>query len=265
MAEKISEALKKIPHNDRKAVRDSRTQSRPASGSNSPRVKFAEAMDIDAHVDLSDIEFQEFFEDAVRQSFMNTWEKENVTSCMDVTDQEKYGPYLKATFMRDFENSTYLFQTEGGESMKLTTLDDFIERLGGKSNPYVTKTVSHIATQNLTLFLKHVLFERCDKQGKHASALCLSDTTPLVPLARFKAEYKISKDHEDKVILDYVCKASPSSIGKMSARIAGSQEHKTYEVSAGAELTISTRITVATDGEWHIANPRVQASGWQLI
>ncbi len=93
----------------------------------------------------------------------------------------------------------------------------------------------------------------------------LSDGTPLVPVARFKAEYELSKDDDGNVIIDYQCKLSSNDHQSMKVRISGHQDLKKYLVSDDAELKMSTRITVAPDGEWRIANPRVRASGWNVI
>ncbi len=239
--------------------------SRPSSGGNSPRVRFSAANDIDEQVDLADPAFKTFVHRSVREGFMNAWGNEKVGAELTAQEKKKYGKFLTDTLIRDFKNSTYRFRNNNGDSKVLKELDEFIDCLRGDSNPHQITVVSHILTQNLTLFLKHVLFERTDDQNKTHSALMLSDGTPLVPVARFKAAYELSKDDKGNIIIDYQCNISSNDDNSMKVRISGHQDLKKYLVSDDAKLTMSTRITVAPDGDWHIANPRVQASGWNLI
>ena len=87
-----------------------------------------------------------------------------------------------------------------------------------------------------------------------------------MPLAVAKARYTFSQRESGEFIIDYVWESSAELNGRKPLRAKTlDARNESFEVSKDAKLKISTRITIAGNGDWHIADPRVQASGWKRV
>ncbi len=214
---------------------------------------------IDAIVDLIDPEFIKFLKSAADGAFIKPWNHDS----SDVDDELKgFLASVKKTFARDFNNSNYQVREEDGSQRKLKTIDEFISYVDDKDNPGLAMIVSNIASQNLGNFLKNALFLRQDQNGISQSLLKLYDGTPIVPQAIAKASYVLSKAKNGSLIVDYTWESSKQINGAKGIRareLAGSGN--TFAIE-DPTLKITCRVSIEPNGEWAMANPHLQAEGW---
>ncbi len=219
---------------------------------------------IDMDVDLTDSRYSDFCEQAADAAFMKPW-KHDSSDIVD-SDGNRMGDPTKArpTFIRDFRNSIYKIKKENGEIETVSSVDEFLRFFSSHENKNIGLIVSNIASQNLSLFLKNVLFRRQDKNGQSQSILRLSDGTPIQPLANFKATYTLSKDSKNNVIIHYEARCD-STTGKGGLRANKIQENpQNIAIADDASMIIQTRIVVGPDGHWSIDDPHVYAQFWNL-
>lgn len=221
-------------------------------------------MVIDMEVDLSDPAYTSFYASAVDGAFLKTWIKDS----SDVVDSNGnvMGDVTKArpTFIRDFKNSTYKIKEKDGSLTNISSIDSFLEFFSKHENKNIGKIVSNIASQNLGMFFKNVLFRRTDENGECQSILRLTDGTPIQPLSNLKATYILSRDSKGNVIIDYELHCD-SNAGKSKLSVKTIvDDPQTIEVGENANLTIKSRVVIEPDGEWSIDNPHVYAEFWNL-
>ena len=170
----------------------------------------------------------------------------------------------KATFIRDFRNSTYKIKESNGSEKNISSIEEFLNFFDSHENKSVGMIVSNIASQNLGIFLKNSLFRRSDKNGNCQSVLRLVDDTPITPLANFKAVYVLSRDSKDNVILDYESHCdSKTGKGQLMADTAVENSQRIV-ISDDANITIKIRVIIEPSGEWSIENPHVYAEFWNI-
>lgn len=221
-------------------------------------------MVIDMEVDLSDPAYTSFNASAVDGAFLKTWIKDS----SDVVDSngKVMGDVTKArpTFIRDFKNSTYKIKEKDGSLTNISSIDNFLDFFSKHENKNIGKIVSNIASQNLGMFFKNVLFRRTDKNGECQSILRLADGTPIQPLSNLKATYILSRDSKGNVIIDYELHCD-SNAGKSKLSVKTIvDDPQTIEIGENANLTIKSRVVIEPDGEWSIDNPHVYAEFWNL-
>ena len=220
-------------------------------------------MVIDIEVDLSDPAYNSFIANAVDGAFLKTWVKDS----SDVIDSNgnAMGDITKVrpTFIRDFKNSTYKIKEKDGSLTDISSIDTFLDFFGKHENKNIGKIVSNIASQNLGMFFKNVLFRRTDKNGECQSILRLADGTPIQPLSNLKATYILSTDSKGNVIINYELHCD-SSAGKSKRVKTLGDDPQTIEIDENAKLTIKSRVVIEPDGEWSIENPHVYAEFWNI-
>lgn len=259
LAALVGEKLKNLTGNAAKISGDSESPTIQRS----PRLKFSCQDLVDSEVDLEDPVFFDIYRNAAKLNFMNPWEKDGAGVLDSYGKLKGNSEELKSTFLRDLGNSHYFIRTvQGTEPFK--TPSEFTEWIDeGKSNG-LGMIVSNIANQNLGRFINCVLFRREISPGIFDSVLKLADGRSLCPKTSGKASYTLSKTPNGRVTIDYtrfVTQELNRGL-RMTAEILDGT-NKTFQVSAGAKLEIRVCITVEPDGEWHIANPRITASGWR--
>lgn len=220
---------------------------------------------VDIKVDLKDPQFTKFVNAAAEASFLKPWTHDSADASDSATGaKKKNADVLRPTFVRDFGNSDYFFRNADGTLSRIQDTDHFIALVDNGKSSGMAPIVSNIASQNLGNFLKNVLFLRHDSEGISQSVLRLHDGTPIMPLAVVKASYTLGKDSQGNITLDYEWNSSNHlNSGKTlrAKRMAGDQS--AYDVQEAA-LKIKVRITIGPDREWHIGDPRIEASGWSL-
>ena len=219
-------------------------------------------MIVDTRVDLTDPEFADFYSDAADAAFMKPWSKDS----SDITDPNGKlmgdKTKVKPTFIRDFRNSVYQQKEKNGSIRTIASIDEFLDFFASDNNEEMGMMVSNVASQNMGVFFKNVLFRRQGKDGQCQSILRLADGTPIQPLANFKAKYVLSRDSAGNIIIDYESYCD-SKTGKGGLRATKVQENpQNIEVGDHASITIKTRVTFAPDGEWSIDDPHVYAEFW---
>lgn len=219
-------------------------------------------MIVDMEVDLTDPKFADFYSNAADAAFMKPWSKDS----SDITDPNGRPmgdkTKVKPTFIRDFRNSVYQQKEKNGSIRTIASIEEFLDFFASDDNQEMGMMVSNVASQNLGVFFKNVLFRRQDKDGQCQSILRLADGTPIQPLANFKAKYVLSRDSAGNIIIDYESHCD-SSTGKGELRATKVQGNpQTIEVGDHASITIKTRVTFAPDGEWSIDDPHVYAEFW---
>lgn len=216
---------------------------------------------IDKEVDLEDPEFATFYEDAASAAFMKPWVHDGST-IKDVNGIPKGDvTKVKPTFIRDFDKSTYQVKNKDGSIRQLTSIDQFLDFVGSGKKGNLGMAVSNIASQNLGNFFKNALFLRLDQDKNSQSILRLSDGTPISPNAIFKATYTLSKDDGGNVIIDYQSD-SQKKMGKPLFAVRNQEGRQAITVADDATIRITARVTIASDGTWHIGNPHVYAKSW---
>ncbi len=265
-AEELAATLREVFKGDGRRSRAGSGERSSPKTPESPRVRFGSVDLVDIRVALDDPRFETFVRDAAQAAFEKPWEKDT----SDVTDtdgnRKKNADKLMPTFIRDFDNSLYCCSDNEGQLVKLNSTDAFIEYVGKNQGSEFAKLVSNIASQNLGNFLKNALFLRQDAQEKSHSILTLSDGTPIMPIANARASYTFSRNAGGDLTIDYSWDSSAEVNGGKPMRVKTMDASPTtLQVSDAAKLKISVRVTVAPNGEWHIADPRVQASGWGEI
>lgn len=213
---------------------------------------------VDTVVDLSDSKFIKHINSSAQERFVDKWL--NDTSTME-EDLKKHLKDVRPTFARDFGNSTYQVRQADGSLRTLGEIDEFIAYINGDAKSELAMVVSNIASQNLGIFFKNVLFERKDTNGIHDSLLKLYDGTSIKPHANVKATYVFKKEDDGTVLIDYTYQSSNDLNGHKEIAAMECAAWNSH-VMNDASLTIKARITIKPDGEWHIGNPHVQAEGW---
>lgn len=214
---------------------------------------------VDSIVDLNDPSFLNFIKQAAEGAFIKPWGRDS--SDVDSALQ-RYLPQVKNTFARDFSNSSYQVKEPDGSLRALQTIDDFIAFVETDENQELAMVVSNIASQNLGNFLKNALFLRQDVNGVSQSLLKLYDDTPILPQALAKASYILSKDKKGVLTIDYTWESSKAINGDKGIRareLGGNSD--TFAIENPA-LKITCRVSIEPNGEWTIANPHLQAEGW---
>ncbi len=219
-------------------------------------------MIIDTEVDLTDLEFSDFYSRAADGAFMKPWSYDS----SDITDPngKPMGDKTKAkpTFIRDFRNSVYKIKDENGSMNTITSIEEFLDFFASNNTKDMGMMVSNVASQNLGMFLKNALFRRVDKGGQYQSILRLADGTPIQPLGNFKATYVLSRSSSGNIIIDYEAYCD-SKTGKGGLRATKLKENpQTIEIGDNASITIKTRLIFTPDGEWSIDDPHVNAEFW---
>lgn len=222
---------------------------------------------IDREIDLADPKFLDFVKQAAEAAFIKTWVHDSADTKGADGNQSPNASRLRPTFIRDFGNSNYCVRKADGSQEKIRTEEEFLAYMDQRKGSELPRIVSNIASQNLGNFLKNSLFLRKDANGQSQSLLRFWDDSSLLPVANVKAEYVFEKKQDGTIILDYCWESSSTVNGSkpMQARcLASDGSTEVIRVQDHASLRITTRITIEDDGEWHIGNPRVQASGWNL-
>ena len=217
---------------------------------------------IDKEIDLADPRYLDWVSAAADGAFIKTWDKDNAT--VDDSELKKYLEFVQPSFARDFKFSNYEIKNSDGSLKKINSIDEFIEFIGPGSEGNLPKVVSNIASQNLGMFLKPVLFVRTEEGKTPESVLHLDDGTPIRPNVNFRQKYTFSKNSDGKIIIDYESNASKEfQIGK-PMRAAKNNGGSAIDVN-DATIKIKVLIEVNPDGRWYINNPHVVAENWNNV
>jgi hypothetical protein len=216
---------------------------------------------IDKEIDLGDPQYLDLVNRVVDGAFIQTWDKDNSTVDSEL---KKYLEFVQPSFARDFSHSNYEIKNSDGSIKKLTSIEDYIDYIGPGSEGNLPKVVSNIASQNLGIFLKPVLFFREQKGKIPESVLHLDDGTPIRPNVNFRQKYTFRKNDDGKIIIDYESNASKEfQIGK-PMKIAKNNGGLALDIN-DATIKIKVRIEVNPDGRWYINNPHVVAENWNNV
>jgi hypothetical protein len=217
---------------------------------------------INKEIDLGDPQYLDLVNRVVDGAFIKTWDRDNAT--FDDSELKKYLQFVQPSFARDFSHSNYEIKNSDGSIKKLNSIVEFVEFIGPGSEGNLPRIVSNIASQNLGMFFKPVLFYREQKGGIPESILHLDDGTPIRPNVTFRQKYTFSKNSDGKIIIDYESNASKEfQIGKpmMAAKNNGGPAI----VLNDATIKIKVLIEVNPDGRWYINNPHVVAENWNNV
>ncbi len=271
LASELSEMMQKMsPRSGRNSPEKESPGRKASPGKDDGRLAAMPVADrkknavIDATIDLTEDAFADFVRSAAEAAFMKPWEKDTSDTTDKTGERKTNADKLQPTFVRDFENSDYFFFHDNGSQEKITTTDRFIELIAQETGDPLPRIVSNIASQNLGNFLKNVLFLRQNSEGNSDSVLRLWDDTPAMPIALAKASYVFSKNPAGDLVLDYEWKSGTELNGNKPLRVKKMVGDMAVGPVADASLRIAVRVTIAKNGEWHIGNPQIQASGWNV-
>ena len=214
---------------------------------------------IDKEINLADPQYLDWVNGAADGAFIKTWDRDNAT--FDDSELKKYLPFVQPSFARDFSHSNYEIKNSDGSIKKLNSIDEFIEFIGPGSEGNLPKVVSNIASQNLGVFLKPVLFIRTQNGQIPESVLHLDDGTPIRPSVNLRQKYTLSKNSDGKIIIDYESNAS-KEFQKGKPMMAYKNSDSSFMNVIDATLKIKVSIEVNPDGRWYINNPHVVAENW---
>lgn len=217
---------------------------------------------IDKEIDLGDPQFLDFVNAAADAAFIKTWNKDSSDVASDL---RRHLGAVKPTFARDFKNSSYEIKNSDGSLKKIDSIEEFIEFIGSENETNLPMVVSNIASQNLSNFLKNVLFFRENKEKISQSILRLDDGTPIMPLAVAKAKYTLSKNSDGKIYIDYEWNASQEINGEKEMRVKKMTVDQSQSLVKDATLNIKVKIEINPDGRWYINNPHVVAENWNNV
>ncbi len=105
---------------------------------------------------------------------------------------------VSGTFLRDFDASVYRYRSADGNTQTIASIDDFVKHTGALS-----RQVSYVACQNLSIFLSRALFNRIKADGTSDSVLHLADGTPVAPTDRMVACHELSHTADGRVQLTF--------------------------------------------------------------
>ena len=217
---------------------------------------------IGKEIDLGDPQFLDFVNAAADAAFIKTWNKDSSDVASDL---RRHLGAVKPTFARDFKNSSYEIKNSDGSLKKIDSIEEFIEFIGSENETNIPMVVSNIASQNLSNFLKNVLFFRENKEKISQSILRLDDGTPIMPLAVAKAKYTLSKNSDGKIYIDYEWNASQEINGEKEMRVKKMTGDQSQSLVKDATLNIKVKIEINPDGRWYINNPHVVAENWNNV
>ena len=217
---------------------------------------------IDKEIDLADPEFIDFVKARINDTFFGMWAKDSTDAGLDF---KKYYSVVKPTFARDFGKSTYEIKNSDGSLKKISAIDEFIEFIGHGTEGNLPMVVSNIASQNLSQFIRVILFVRENNEKISQSILHLDDGTPIMPLATARAKYTFSKNSDGKIIVDYEWTSSKEINHGNPLRIKKVTGNQSQSIVEDATLNIKVNIEINPDGRWHINNPHVIAENWNNV
>jgi hypothetical protein len=217
---------------------------------------------IDKEIDLGDPQYLDWVNGAADGAFIKTWDKDNAT--VDNFELKKHLEFVQPSFARDFNFSSYEIKNPDGSIKKLNSIDEFIEFIGPGDEGNLPKVVSNIASQNLGMFLKPVLFVRTQEGQTPESVLHLDDGTPIRPNVNFHQKYTFSKNSDGQIIIDYESNASKKIQNAKPMMAAKNSGGSAIDVN-DATIKIKVRIEVNPDGRWYINNPHVVAENWNNV
>lgn len=226
---------------------------------------------IDLVFDLKNSPDNDFIEKLTAEQFVNNFGSEKV----DDANAKRLD--VSKTFIRDFPNSTYLFEDDQGVQRKISSVDDFVKLIGDPQKNGLPYLVSHFCNQNLPIFLRNLFFSRTSEDGSPVSVLRLHDGTPMSIAMSPSATYIFKKSPDGGIFLKYEGKVDATGTAKLGRNAAyllkkvwneEKQEDeiiRTPAVIEGATATWSQEITFKADGLWELKNPRIQAKGWNRL
>lgn len=216
---------------------------------------------VDVHVDLQDPRYRTYINDAVAAQFMQNWRK-------DKAGEEAFEKYpaakgvLTKTFLRDFGVTRHYLRHPDGRLETVRDPMQIAKFIGQGESGDLAERVSHVANQNLTIFLHRALFARSDAEGKRDSVIRLADGTPVTPRGAMEVTCTYARQADGTVVLQHEmhCVRKPNS-APLSVLKAG-EAFGAKTVPDHAELHVFTQISFSPDGEWQIGDPHVRAAGW---
>ena len=189
------------------------------------------------------------------------------------------------TFLRDFDASVYRYRAADGSTEAIASIEDFVRHTGKLS-----RQVSYVACQNLSIFLSRALFSRIKPDGTSDSVLHLADGTPVAPTDRIVACHELSHTADGRVQLSFTgtidtgeTERQARQTGtemKNTARLhlpASQQARGDDEADLGklmdnlggpsvvirqARAQISVTLTFDHEGQVDIGPVKVEAEGW---
>ena len=194
------------------------------------------------------------------------------------------------TFVRDFKASVYRYRSLSGRSIAIESIQEFADLTGKHS-----MQVSHLACQNLSLFLSRAIFCRIKPDGRSDSALHLADGTPVTPMDRMVASYELSHNLDGTISMEFTgtidtraaeLQASQTrSIMKHTAKLhkpereqrsisdSGQSNGSSYlenidgkrVVIRNANLEIKVKVDFDDHGQPKIGQVALNAQGWDKI
>ncbi len=194
------------------------------------------------------------------------------------------------TFVRDFAASVYRYRSFNGKSIDIGSVDDFI----GLTGKYAMQ-VSHLACQNLSLFLSRAIFSRIKPDGRSDSALHLADGTPVTPTDKMVATYELSHNLDGTISMAFtgtidthateLQATQTQSIMKHTARLHKSEQEQRSISDSGqsngssfldnldgkrvvirnANLEIKVKVDFDDHGQPAIGQVSLTAQGWDKI
>ncbi len=146
---------------------------------------------------------------------------------------------VSATFQRDFDASVYRYRSADGNTEPIASIDDFVRHTG-----QLSRQVSYVACQNLSIFLSRALFSRIKPDGTSDSVLHLADGTPVAPTDRMVACHELSHTADGRVQLTFTGTIDTSE-SEPQARLTGSE----MKYSARLHLPASQQTSGGDDAD----------------
>lgn len=216
---------------------------------------------VDVHVDLLDARYVKFIEDAATAQFVQNWRQDKASSEASEKYPAAHGQLTK-TFLRDFDVTHHRLRHPDGRHETVQDPLQIVEFIGPGEVGNLPERVSHVANQNLTVFLHRVLFTRRDASGNYDSALRLADGTPVAPRGAMEVTCTYGKQADGTIILWHEMRCARKPDGAPLSVLKSGEIFGAKQVSDHAKLHVTTQISFSPNGEWHVADPHVRASGW---
>ena len=226
---------------------------------------------IDLVFDLKNSPDGDFIQKAIAKQFVSNFG----TDTSDVANAKRSD--VSKNFLRDFPNSTYLFEDLNGVQKKISTIDEFISLIGDPEKKGLPYLVSHFSNQNLPVFLRNLFFGRTSEDGSPVSVLRLHDGTPMNIAISPNSTYIFRKAPDGGITLKYEGKIDTTGSAKLGRNAAYLLKKEWVEekqkdeivrtpvVIEGATATWSQEVTFKANGLWELKNPRIQAKGWNRV
>lgn len=210
---------------------------------------------VDVELDLMQEPLQTLTKSAIRTALFDNWDK---PESVDIGSQQACQG-VTPTFLRDLNAEKHVLVQADGVRQVCKSGQQFVDFIGVGAHPNLPKVISHIANQKLGQVVRTLV------NNNPQSPLRSSDgETIAISLTGGASEYCFKKLPGGRTELLYTYTVE----SVMGAKVYDPNTAAAFglkPLKSKGNFQFSVRIEIAEDGQWAMANPRIQAYNLQRL